>query len=163
MTAAHTPGPWEVEPAGADGNSDYGMRQMDGTRALLYLHINAPGAGGGRIGRCFSNCLVTTDEQLHANANLFAAAPGLLAACEAVIAFVEGKPDAVEPFGLVRAAIAAATGGAADVPVMRECCNAECGWMGETDRMLGSIGPLCPDCGEVTEPVVADATPGSTS
>jgi len=33
----------------------------------------------------------------------------------------------------------------------RECCNAECGWTGQTDRMLGAVGPLCPDCGEVTE------------
>lgn len=38
---------------------------------------------------------------------------------------------------------------------LRECCNAECGWKGETGRMLGAIGPLCPDCGEVTEPIDA--------
>lgn len=29
-------------------------------------------------------------------------------------------------------------------------CNA-CNWKGHTDRMLGSIGPLCPECGETTE------------
>jgi hypothetical protein len=40
--------------------------------------------------------------------------------------------------------------------VLRECCNAECDWTGETDRMLGSVGPLCPDCGEVTEPAGVD-------
>jgi hypothetical protein len=34
---------------------------------------------------------------------------------------------------------------------LRECCNADCGWKGETDRMLGAVGPLCPECGEVTE------------
>lgn len=34
---------------------------------------------------------------------------------------------------------------------MRECCNDECGWIGEADRMCGAVGPLCPDCGEVTE------------
>lgn len=42
---------------------------------------------------------------------------------------------------------------AAPVPaVMRECCAEGCEWVGYTDRMLGSIGPLCPECGEVTEP-----------
>jgi hypothetical protein len=35
--------------------------------------------------------------------------------------------------------------------VVRECCNEECGWKGHTRRMLGNVGPLCPDCGEVTE------------
>jgi hypothetical protein len=35
---------------------------------------------------------------------------------------------------------------------MRECCNGECGWVGETDRYCGAVGPLCPECGEVTEP-----------
>lgn len=33
----------------------------------------------------------------------------------------------------------------------RACGNAECGWQGQTDRMVGNIGPLCPDCGETTE------------
>jgi hypothetical protein len=33
----------------------------------------------------------------------------------------------------------------------RECCNDACGWRGVTDRMLGTVGPLCPECGEVTE------------
>lgn len=28
-------------------------------------------------------------------------------------------------------------------------CN-ECDWKGATDRMLGAIGPLCPECGETT-------------
>lgn len=36
---------------------------------------------------------------------------------------------------------------------LRECCNGDCDWIGYTDRMCGSVGPLCPDCGEVTEPV----------
>lgn len=38
---------------------------------------------------------------------------------------------------------------------MRMCCNEECDWVGETDRYLGSVGPLCPQCGEVTEPTEA--------
>lgn len=36
-------------------------------------------------------------------------------------------------------------------PEIRECANGECGWIGTTDRMCGSVGPLCPDCGETTE------------
>jgi ParB-like chromosome segregation protein Spo0J len=32
-------------------------------------------------------------------------------------------------------------------------CNG-CEWTGTTDRMLGSIGPLCPECGETTEAMV---------
>jgi hypothetical protein len=36
----------------------------------------------------------------------------------------------------------------------RTCCNENCTWTGFTDRMLGNVGPLCPECGEVTEPVV---------
>jgi hypothetical protein len=34
---------------------------------------------------------------------------------------------------------------------MRECANGDCGWRGTTTRMLGAIGPLCPECGEITE------------
>jgi hypothetical protein len=37
----------------------------------------------------------------------------------------------------------------------RECGNEACGWKGTTKRMLGAIGPLCPECGETTEPVAA--------
>ena len=39
------------------------------------------------------------------------------------------------------------------VGVLRECCAEGCNWMGHTDRMLGAVGPLCPECSEVTEPV----------
>lgn len=38
----------------------------------------------------------------------------------------------------------------------RECGDAKCGWRGQTNRMLGAIGPLCPECGEVTEPDEAE-------
>lgn len=34
----------------------------------------------------------------------------------------------------------------------RLCGSDDCGWAGQSDRMLGTIGPLCPDCGETTEP-----------
>jgi hypothetical protein len=37
----------------------------------------------------------------------------LMTAAQALIAFIEGRPDAVEPFGIVRTAIARVTGGAA--------------------------------------------------
>jgi hypothetical protein len=40
---------------------------------------------------------------------------------------------------------------AAHMGELRECCNAECEWRGETSRMCGAVGPLCPECGEVTE------------
>lgn len=42
----------------------------------------------------------------------------------------------------------------------RECGNADCGWSGKTYRMCGSVGPLCPECGETTEasaPVAGEA------
>lgn len=121
MSAKHTAGPWEVEPAGADGNTDYGMRQLNGKRALLYLHIKA--AGGGRIGQCYSNCLVKTDEELHANARLFAAAPKMLQALEvARLGFActveymrsiehDDLDSMVVGLQYIDAAIAAATGG----------------------------------------------------
>jgi hypothetical protein len=41
----------------------------------------------------------------------------------------------------------------AAAPVRREC-NA-CSWMGEADTYCGSVGPLCPECHETTEPVQA--------
>jgi hypothetical protein len=35
----------------------------------------------------------------------------------------------------------------------RTCNNEACGWTGTTRRMLGAVGPLCPECGETTEEV----------
>lgn len=34
-----------------------------------------------------------------------------------------------------------------------ECCNDECWWSGAESecKMLGAIGPLCPECGETVE------------
>jgi hypothetical protein len=46
---------------------------------------------------------------------------------------------------------------------VRECGNSECGWKGTTNRMLGSIGPLCPDCGETTEAAATTAAPGEAA
>lgn len=46
-----------------------------------------------------------------ADKNLISAALDMLEALQAVQAFINGEPDAVEPFGIVRAVIAKATGG----------------------------------------------------
>lgn len=35
--------------------------------------------------------------------------------------------------------------------IVRFCSNEECGWVGFTNRMLGSIGPVCDWCGDITE------------
>lgn len=43
------------------------------------------------------------------------------------------------------------------IPKPKRECNA-CDWVGETDLMLGSIGPLCPQCGETTEPAATPST-----
>jgi hypothetical protein len=44
----------------------------------------------------------------------------------------------------------------------RECGNPDCCWKGTTDRMVGKVGPLCPECGEVTELVkTVRARPGA--
>ncbi|WP_447988306.1 hypothetical protein [Achromobacter spanius] len=60
------------------------------------------------------------------------------------------------------AAWEAARAALASAPVAdeRECGDAGCGWRGTTERMCGGVGPLCPECGEVTEasaPVVGEA------
>ncbi len=39
-------------------------------------------------------------------------------------------------------------------------CNA-CDWKGVTDRMCGSVGPLCPECGETTEVSAKSAAPAA--
>lgn len=56
-----------------------------------------------------------------------------------------------DPSKPVRAASASVAG-------ERECGNADCGWRGTTERMCGSVGPLCPECGEVTEAIAPQST-----
>lgn len=39
-----------------------------------------------------------------------------------------------------------------------ECCSVECGWEGlwSQCKAVGAIEPLCPRCGEITEPRQCD-------
>lgn len=45
----------------------------------------------------------------------------------------------------------------------RGCTNEDCGWEGFTDRMCGSIGPLCPRCDDTTEVLRSAPATGSPS
>ncbi len=90
----HTPAPWHLTE-----NSDGLARGIHGAHGPVLVNI----VNWGGISRANS-------ENGQANARLIAAAPDLLEALVAVNDFISGKPDAVEPFGLVRAAIEKATG-----------------------------------------------------
>lgn len=65
LVLAATPGPWIV------GAED---RLENGNLAGVYVSELYNGGEGGRILECFANCLVTTDEQVKANAAFIAAA-----------------------------------------------------------------------------------------
>jgi hypothetical protein len=94
----HTPGPWVVDKAPSMlGGNGFTVRAGGAIICTAF-----PGASTDRI-----------EPVAELNARLIAAAPELLEALKAVQTFIEGKPDAVEPFGMVRAAIAKATGGVA--------------------------------------------------
>jgi hypothetical protein len=96
--SAHTPGPW------CQGSSDLRV-------SMISVHAVNTAARHSTLARMVLPIKggLTYDE-IEANARLIAAAPELLEALKAVQTFIEGKPDAVEPFGMVRAAIAKATG-----------------------------------------------------
>jgi hypothetical protein len=79
----HTPGPWKI------GAYESGQMAVDGANGEEVTGFVDP-----------------------EDARLIAAAPELLDALLAMQAFIEGEPNAVEPFGLIRAALAKATGGA---------------------------------------------------
>ncbi|MFC3457205.1 hypothetical protein [Massilia haematophila] len=49
---------------------------------------------------------------------------------------------------------------AAPAPTERRGCTS-CEWEGETDRMCGSVGPLCPACGDTTEALAASPATAS--
>ncbi|MDX7487218.1 hypothetical protein [Serratia marcescens] len=74
----HTPGPWVVDE---DEHSTAG--------GLIGIYVSQN--GDGRIGQVFGNCLVTTDDELRANAALFAAAPDLLTALEGIMSQMHGS------------------------------------------------------------------------
>jgi len=96
----HTPGPWVVGP----GYSEDGFREVPvGHPTALGTITTAVAIDTAGLG------------SQDANARLVAAAPELLAAARAVNDFINGVADAVEPFALVRAAIAKATGTAEQV------------------------------------------------
>lgn len=79
------------------------MREYKGVKELAGWNIYA-GARDEVVG-CEG---ILSDGE--ANARLIAAAPELLTALQATLDFIDGKADAIEPFALVRAAIAKATG-----------------------------------------------------
>jgi hypothetical protein len=107
--AKHTPGPWQVDAEQCP--DDFGAPQRDGTRAHMRQYVRHSGPLGGRICCCFSNCLVTTDDELHANARLIAAAPDLLAALKVARGYVDDHQGRHSEAALqaVDAAIARAT------------------------------------------------------
>lgn len=67
--SGHTPGRWEVDPERPT------YPQADRPLGYYVRHVET-----GRIGQVFENCLVTSEEEALANAQLFAAAPAVAAA-----------------------------------------------------------------------------------
>lgn len=76
---SHTVGPWIVDKERPT------YPQAD--RPLGYYIANL--RTGGRIAQFFENCLVTSEEEALANANLFAAAPNMLLALRDLVAQVD--------------------------------------------------------------------------
>lgn len=93
MSAQHTPGPWTFEAGdhGKDGFEVYSQH--------LAMRARVTGANGDVAVR-------------RANARLIAAAPELLHACEQAVEWLEGWASADPYIGVLRAAIAKATGSA---------------------------------------------------
>ena len=92
MSAQHTPGPWEIFPAYTNANRfPVGVNHQDGS-ATIFAEVN--GKGG-------------KDEQNIANARLIAAAPELLAVCQALTG--PNWPDIVAVIMQAHAAVAKAT------------------------------------------------------
>ncbi len=93
----HTPGPWVWKTDTRSYGAHY--RDLAGLDANVMNYYDYEGLH-------FEGDHETVD----ANARLIAAAPDLLEALNAVVAFIEGQPNAFEPFCLVREAIGKATG-----------------------------------------------------
>lgn len=98
QNVAHTPGPWNSHP-------DYPAWHTGD--AKLWPQVWADGLGGGGVALCVEHNFGR--DVAAANARLIAAAPDLLAACEAVLPLLQntGNPMTFR----VQAAIARATGG----------------------------------------------------
>lgn len=96
MTTKHTPGPWTMHPRGEDG------AEVRAITSVAWCGIaSTHGASGSQVIRA---------DEAQANARLIAAAPDLLAACEAIIdAATPWAPD-TPALMMVRAAIAKAKG-----------------------------------------------------
>lgn len=99
-----TPGPWVVD---ADDINSHGN--------LVGIYVSQNGEG--RICKAFANCLVTTDEELRANAALIAAAPeidkSLLTMCNLWVSVCNAQgwaPDHVVQYGEALAALKKARG-----------------------------------------------------
>lgn len=109
QTAKHTPGPWELGPdIRSRGDLVYRM-VLAGKKRLCAVSVY-----GGRAG---TNQPTFSEEEVVANGHLVAAAPDLLAACEAVLPIIESldsakeEGDDDEPLAAqLRAAIAKAKG-----------------------------------------------------
>ena len=100
MEAKHTPGPWKLNTDGDTGMNDSGCI-LDSVGHVIVTDIYGTYKNGRTTG------------EAEANARLIAAAPDLLAACEAAKKYLE--PDLVEPgrtvFWRLVAAIKTARGG----------------------------------------------------
>lgn len=85
----HTPGPFVVAD---DIINEHGN--------LVGVYIAKQ--NNGMVGQTFANCLVKKDEQLRANARLFAASPELLALVRRMRSYmdqagIDAKPESVNP------------------------------------------------------------------
>ncbi len=72
-------------------------RHHDGRECYACVYVDYPGMG-------------PVDEAMLRAAHMFAAAPDMYEALQAVADFIDGKPEAIEPFDLVRAVLAKVEG-----------------------------------------------------
>jgi hypothetical protein len=75
----HTPGPWSINAKEIGKGADGSIQHIPVVKAQ----------GGGVIAHVYANCLVTSDEEVRANAHLVAAAPALLDFVEYVLRDLE--------------------------------------------------------------------------
>ena len=109
MERKHTPGPWTLAMH-SEGDETLDVI-VDGSECFEHGITRAIW-----IAQCDAACLAGEPGMNEANAWLIAAAPDLLAACEAVLAVMTGPeyggaPGTIEAARLARAAIAKATAG----------------------------------------------------